>query len=180
MRPKTLLLATAALMLAACGPAMDRGAALPPPTDPGLQPPPIYGLLGQRAELNLTSGQVSALDSLATAVTRENRPLLREIEQFRGPDGRRRATAEERARADTLIARIRANSRQAAEQAGEILTEEQRERVCALRETHPARGARTPRPAPRREVPTVRLEPIGWPWCDPPEGGETPEASANR
>jgi Spy/CpxP family protein refolding chaperone len=180
MRPKTLLMATAALMLAACGPAMDRGAALPPPTDPGLQPPPIYGLLGQRAELNLTSEQVSALDSLATAVTRENRPHLREIGQFSGPDGRRRATAEERARADTLIARIRANSRQAAEQAGEILTEEQRERVCALRETHPARGARTPRPAPRREVPTVRLEPIGWPWCDPPEGGETPEASANR
>ena len=176
MRPTMIAMAAAALLVAGCGPVMDRGPALPSPTDPGLQPPPIYGLLGQRAELGLSSEQVTALDSLAIAINRENRPLLREIEGYRGPDGRRRATAEERARADTLIARIRANSRQAAEQVGEILTAEQRDRVCELREARPARQVRRPARAARQERPTVRLEPIGWPWCPDPDANEADAA----
>jgi hypothetical protein len=54
-----------------------------------LEPPPIYALLGYRTDLELTSEQVAALDSVAEEARDESAPLLRELEE-RTDNGRQR------------------------------------------------------------------------------------------
>jgi hypothetical protein len=170
-----LTLAVAAFAMTAC--AASTG--LPPDavvvTPLTLEPPPIYSLLGYRADLELTSEQIAALDSIGQAVRDENRELIEEL---------RRSSAERRNMGGALVVSeegrpvleaIRENQREAVNAVSRLLDETQRDRVCELsnrdnarnRPEASARQARSRRGAPNLEGDALQ-RPIGWNWCQTP------------
>ena len=98
------------------------------------QMPSIYALLGERQELGLTSAQVTALDSIAQALTDQNRPLEQRIraatESRSGGPVRRPRSDVARERFLSTLREIGDNNRRAMEGVGRTLTEEQRGKVC--------------------------------------------------
>src|SRR5690606_22358518 len=78
-----------------------------------VEPPPIYAIIGARADLMLSSEQVAALDSIAIAVQAANRPLIEDLEAVSpaARSGARRLTPE----GEPILEQIRANSREASE-----------------------------------------------------------------
>lgn len=99
-----------------------------------LEPPPVYALIGYRDRLELTSQQVTTLDSLATSVRQENSILmdslvLKAITSNRSP-GVLQVNPSER----PLLDRIRTNNRTVIDRVGELLTPDQEKGVCELYE----------------------------------------------
>jgi hypothetical protein len=159
------------LLLSACGrrSAGDMEGLLTPLT---VEPPPIYAIIGARADLMLTSEQVARLDSIAVAVQAVNRPLIEDLEEVSPParTGARRLTDA----GEPILEQIRANTRQASEQVHGLLTEGQREEVCELFNRRPGRAGpgAPPRQAPADSVATGRFG-MGprWYWCAPSNDG---------
>jgi hypothetical protein len=174
------------LLIAACGPAPQPAG---PPAVAALvgpiEPPPIYGLIGHRQTLRLTSEQVVALDSIGQHVSSENSPLVLRLREIRG-DFRGRSGADPRdgepmspsEEARTLMETIRRNNRAAAAGVQTVLTPEQQTRTCELfSETEQQRLRRAERRReqevrdrgerrPARGLPRIEMQPI-WPWCAP-------------
>ena len=149
-----------------------------------LEPPPIYSLLGYRTDLNLTSEQVTRLDSIAQSVRDENRELVEEL---------RRTSSERRSQGGVLLvseegrpvlAAIRENQVAAVDAVSQLLDETQREQVCSLTSREGQRGRRgesdrrAPESAERRDAGDANDErdglqrPVGWTWCQTPAADE--------
>jgi hypothetical protein len=172
-------------LLAGCGPsATTGGAPLTLVTPLTLEPPPIYGLLGYRSELNLTSDQVVALDSIAQRVRVETAPLVdqlreRSIQRPQRQPGVFQVGDEGR----PVLEAIRATHRQALTDVEALLTSEQQATVCRLFDDD--RTRRGERPGARREENRRQQQAVrravgadslalgwggrgrGWPWCAP-------------
>lgn len=168
------LLSLALMALAGCGPGRS-GYPAGSVNPLALEPPPIYSLFGYRAELELTSAQVEALDSIARAVKRRNDPVtdsLRAIANARG--GRARGIIPISDETRPMLERVRENNRAAALDVQELLTEGQEERVCRIvdqtrRGRERARGdrQRDPREVARADSALFMVSVTGWPWCVP-------------
>jgi hypothetical protein len=103
---------------------------------------PIQALLEHRAELRLSDAQVARLEEIDVQMRERNRPLVDELSRMRqamreqGPpraeltaaqlEERRRQHAEA---ARPLMKRIRQHNHEAMRQVGEVLNEEQKQRV---------------------------------------------------
>lgn len=165
------------LLLAACGgrrSAADMEGLLTPLT---VEPPPIYAIIGARADLELSSVQVAALDSIAMDIQATNRPLIEELEAATpsGRTGRRRITEA----GEPILAEIRANSRQGSEGVHALLTEDQRSKVCSLFERTALRGTQRASSPPADSAATNAAG-SRWYWCSPAGADEDGEAGARQ
>ena len=142
-----------------------------------LEPPPVYALIGYRDRLELTSQQVTQLDSIATSVQVANSVLIDSLQSKAVTTNRAPGVLQINPSERPLLQQIRDNTRRAVDQVAEVLTPAQETEVCELYE--PDRAAMTPRQ--RREDPedafrrgtsaarndsslTVRAFSV-WPWC---------------
>lgn len=100
------------------------------------QMPSVYGLIGARERLNLTSTQVNSLDSISEAVREENRPLTDSLRTItRSPNGGpilQPRTDMQREEMLPILRRIGENDRRAVSAVQQILTPAQRTSVCTL------------------------------------------------
>lgn len=135
------------------------------PLEVRTEPPPIYALFGYREQLELTSEQISTLDSIARAAQIENDTVLARIRQ--------RAEEREEEIDLTLLSQLTDVNLRTAERVGEVLTEEQRARVCELfeetrreRAEAAARPRRTDRRSSREDTPVLQHAIRTWPWCE--------------
>lgn len=177
MRNATALLL---LLLAACGPSVGGSGATALVGPLSLEPPPVYSLLGYRADLDLTSEQITALDSIGRAAAVRNRVVadsLRELPDVSG--GRYRGAIPVNEQTQPLLDRIREQNREAVRAVEEILTPEQETEVCRLFD--PARRDRDrdrATPVPRRrgginvDTTTYRSS-ARWSWCAPTMPADT-------
>jgi hypothetical protein len=178
--PKTMPIATmkrltrtlAVLALAGCSSAPP--AESPGPQQPWVPTPPVYALIGERQELELTSAQVTSLDSIGAALQAQNGPALAELRDIQQSAGgfRRRPSPEATERARPLIDSVRENNRRSQEAVRALLTQEQRTEVCRMfgsdRGDARRREARQqPRQQPRGFGPdtTVNVFRGPWTWC---------------
>lgn len=141
-----------------------------------LEPPPVYALIGYRDRLELTSEQVTALDSTAQAVRDENAPLIDELEEKAFTSTRAPGILQVNPPERPLLEKIRGNNRAALERVAAVLNPEQKTEVCELYEedrsdrrdrerrtdarrrgTGPGRGALT-------DSTMIRGFSV-WPWC---------------
>jgi hypothetical protein len=108
-------------------------------SDPGA----VLFLLGMRGELDLTSRQVTKLERINTDLDRLNLPLMarmteirrkfRELGSFEESRGERRQEFESHiGEARAVMERIQANNWTAMRQVGDVLTEQQKERLAKL------------------------------------------------
>jgi hypothetical protein len=168
------------LSVAACGaarPGGGAGRAGGPQPPAGIEPPPIYALLGQRERLELTSEQIAALDSIGIWIDTANSAaratlgpaLLDGGDPANGGPGRviPRDSASLAARSVVV-----ANNAAALNGVVAVLKEAQRARVCELFD--PERVAvRAPERRRRSVAPASGNR---WPWCAP--AGEATAQSA--
>jgi hypothetical protein len=164
------------LLVAACGspaqrqPAQSQPAQLPEdaPVAERVSPPPVHALLGHRAELNLTSEQIAALDSIGQAVFAVGDSIRAQlVERHAQQRGRR----DPRATPAFLesVAALSEHNRQAQEAVQDVLTDEQEARVCELF----ARDRRRASPPRQRADRNGRAAQIPvtpgavWSWCRP-------------
>lgn len=164
-------------VLAGCGPAPDPATAPRAVTPLGLEPPPIYSLLGFRQEIGLTSEQITRLDSIAEAVRQENAPLAQQLRERNPPRAQQRGLILVDSASQPLLNRLRENNLRAAEAVGELLTLEQKETACRLfdrrRDTAALRRQEADRArATQRRTPgglsvdsILGLRPGSWIWC---------------
>ncbi len=159
-------------MLAACG--------SPPPAPPTaaepavapLDPPPVFALIGARERLQLTSEQISALDSIGRWNSSANEGVIR--------DSRVREMRPGDPAVDSVARIVRQNNLQAGRGVETLLSDEQRRQVCEM--FRPERG-RDGRAAPRGAQDRPRAGAQGragrqgmmddrslsvWPWCTDP------------
>ena len=99
-----------------------------------LEPPPVYALIGYRDRLELTSQQVTSLDSLATAVREENNILVDSLEEKAITSNRSPGVLQVNPSERPLLDRIRSNNRAVIDKVAELLTPEQETGVCELYE----------------------------------------------
>ncbi|HEX9939930.1 MAG TPA: Spy/CpxP family protein refolding chaperone [Longimicrobium sp.] len=153
------------------------------------QMPSVFALIGARERLNLTSQQVTALDSIAEAVREQNRPLtdtLRTLTNSGGGGPIRAPRSEfQTQRFIPILNRMGDNNHRALAGVQAVLTPEQRAGVCTLAAEQREQRGRRRRDAPGRGGSTVRggMEPLfrdsvgggrrgrapgGWPWCTTP------------
>jgi hypothetical protein len=145
-------LSAAVLLLAACGGQQPQGGPQPAGSGRGTsrdsleremfaayrqaQMPSVFGLIGARERMKLTSAQVGALDSIAEAVREQNRPLtesLRATTRSRnGGPIRQPRDNEERQEFIALLRRAGENTRRGVDAIRAVLNEEQRATACAL------------------------------------------------
>lgn len=141
-----------------------------------LEPPPVYALIGYRDRLELSSQQVTALDSIATSVRTVNGPLIDTLQAKAITTNRTPGILQINPAERPILQQIRDNTRRALDQVAEVLTTEQETEVCELYEPdRPEPPAR-----PRREDPedafrrgtamrndsTVTFRGFSvWPWC---------------
>jgi hypothetical protein len=159
------------LVVAACGSAPPAAAPLPDgaPVAERVQPPPVHALLGFREELNLTSEQIAALDSIGQAVFAAGDTIRAEMLERHAQQRGRRDTRTTPAFIESLAA-LSEHSRQAQEAVQELLTDEQEARVCQLFEGDHRRAAPAPRARQNRNgraVPVPRASARVWSWCTP-------------
>ncbi len=184
------------LALAACGPATTPPASTPsgsaarPAAMGPIQTPPVYGLIGQREKLGLTSAQVTALDSIGVHIDRTNAPLMSRLRELRGEyGGRRNAPRPDSEELQPALEQLRRNNQQAMEGVRNVLTAQQRTTACELaRES--AREAMRDR---RGEYAQRDRQPRGmrgamaadsaltwsrptWTWCAAPAQGSAPRS----
>ena len=164
------------IAVAACGQAYEVSEPIPMASAPMLQAPPIYALLGQREKLELTSAQVTALDSVGVWVDTANASLTMQLREMRGEIRPRPAVAGEpqtTGEVQPIVERIRANNRQAMEGVKAVLTPEQQAKTCELfrNPRSDARDARAARANQRRPGMARDSLMVGrsrtWEWCDP-------------
>ncbi|MBW3629210.1 MAG: hypothetical protein KY464_07930 [Gemmatimonadetes bacterium] len=99
-----------------------------------LEPPPVYALIGYRDRLDLTSQQVTTLDSLATAVRDENGALVDSLEARAIINNRQPGVLQVNPSERPILDRIRANNRGVIDRVAELLNPEQETAVCELYE----------------------------------------------
>jgi hypothetical protein len=167
VRAYGLLLCVA--FLSACG-----GAPAPPGPQPGpvmfvRTELPVHALVGQRQTLGLSSAQVTALDSIGHELDRRNAPLLQSLPRLGERSGRDRTPPD-----TATFARLRENRAEAAEAVRQVLTEEQRVRVCEIfgarsRDVRAAQVRRAQETRPRGTAAAAAgMAPRHvWPWCAP-------------
>jgi hypothetical protein len=144
-----------------------------------LEPPPIYSLLGFREDLELTSEQITALDSIAQAVERRNAPViaeLRRVGESRSRRSRGAIVVNEQTR--PLLEQVRDSNREAVRAVEELFTPEQEREVCRLfdlerrgsrregerEERRDARRGPLPRMGAEADTTLFRQGPV-WSWC---------------
>lgn len=182
-------LALLCLLIAGCGtpaqrPAPANQATLITPLM--LEPPPIYALIGFRERLQLTSQQITALDSVATALNRENSQLVDELREKATPT-RNQVGLVVGQTEQPLLQRVRDNNRRAAQSVGELLDPTQEQAACQLfndeedtRRSRRADSAQRRRrgPPPRsgglRPDTTMMTSRGVWPWCGTPAAAAQP------
>jgi hypothetical protein len=188
------VLAVLLVSAAACGGAPAEPASAPAAGMPfgSLEAPPVHSLIGHRQALELTSEQITVLDSIGQHVNAANRPLMQQMgelrAQFRGRTGRDMRTGEvvpggEEGR--SLLEQIRQNNRDAVEGVREVLTPAQQQRACALyrdadqrRQRAAAARAQQPGGAARARGATERpAVATVWPWCAEPGTPGAPAAT---
>jgi hypothetical protein len=156
---KRLLPAFGILALAACyssAPPLQQPAV---PEQPPVPRPPVNALIGERQELNLTSAQVTALDSIGVALAASNNPAITQLQALQPSGGFRRTSAADVEKARPLLDSIRENNRRAQEAVRALLTEQQRADVCRM--FAPDRREQRRRDAAERQarqMPRGRLE----------------------
>lgn len=174
-----LLLAVLASTAACAGSATRQDVPRPTLVTPlGLEPPPIYALLGFRDKIELNSAQINALDSIAIYTHDQNEPLIRTLRDSSSAP-RNRAGMIVAGEQQSILGKIRTNNKQAATSVAELLTPEQEEAVCTVFEDarqermdrlHDAVGNRN-RNRRRGEVSGEAADSIlalglnVWPWC---------------
>lgn len=140
--------------------------------------PSIYGLLGERQRLRLTSAQVTTLDSIGVVLAAANDSLRRSVREAWNGD-RPRPGREQWQRTQPALVQIARNNRAASMLVHNTLTEEQRGIACDIQAEVRARRPEPVRRAPPgsrriggRRAPadsaTLRRAPDGWHWCPPP------------
>jgi hypothetical protein len=184
---RSAVLALLLVSAAACGGAPAEPASAPPPAAMpfgSLEAPPVHSLIGHRQALELTSAQITVLDSIGQHVNAANRPLMQQMgelrAQFRGRTGEAVPGGEE---GRSLLEQIRQNNREAVEGVREVLTPAQQQRACALyrdadQRRQRAAAGRTQQPtgaARARGAPERPAVATVWPWC---AEAETPGAPA--
>jgi hypothetical protein len=169
-------------LVAACGGGAPRAGIDPNTfvTPLTLEPPPIYALLGFRRDLELSSEQVAALDSIAQAAQEEIRPLVRELQDHGRERPRQPGTIDVGTAGQPVLEEIREKQRRTVEAVAEVLSEQQRETVCRLFDRSRTGSRAQPRgsagaahdDAQSRGMPV----PVGWHWCS--GSGAVTEAEA--
>ena len=155
------------LFLAACG-GGGRAVMEAPAGPPPIRAPSMFALLGERERLQLTSQQIEALDSIGRWLARETQDLREDFDPQARPD-----SAVLAARSESMTAlHVRA-----IQGVRELLTEEQRERVCDLQEERASEARegreRQARPTVLRRGATGSFSGVGrWTWCPEPEEDE--------
>jgi hypothetical protein len=140
--------------------------------------PSVYGLLGERQRLQLTSAQVTTLDSIGVVLAAANDSLRRSVREAWNGD-RPRPGREQWQRTQPALVQMARNNRAASMLVHNTLTEEQRGIACDIQAEVRARRPEPVRRAPPgsrriggRRVPadsaTLRRPPDGWHWCPPP------------
>jgi len=161
----------------------------------GAQMPSVYGLIGARERLKLTSAQVTALDSIAEAVREQNRPFADSLGRFTrtGSGGPIRMPTNDAQRRDfiDILQRMGVNTRRGVDGVQAVLNAEQRTAACALAAEE--RSERFGRMEGRggmggggiggrrsRGMPGMMGDSIGgrggggWPWCETRPRGVRP------
>jgi len=157
----------------------------------GTQAPSIYGLIGARERLGLTSPQVTTLDSIAESLRTRNARLSDSLRAIRdvGPGGPLPLPRDsaERAGFVRVLQQIARNNQASVASVQALLTEDQRRIACEIqRESPGGRGGMgmrgrgsggPPRGGMRRGMPGMEMEGDsamragrGWPWCPRPAG----------
>jgi hypothetical protein len=142
----------AVLLLAACGGRQTQDGPVPAGSGRGMprdslqrelfvawraaQMPSVYGLIGARERLRLTSRQVTALDSIAEAVREQNRTFADSLGRFTrtGGGGPIRMPTNDAQRRDfiTILQRMGANTRRGTDAVHAVLDAGQRTTACTL------------------------------------------------
>jgi hypothetical protein len=99
-----------------------------------LEPPPVYALIGYRDRLELSSQQVTTLDSLATAAREANGILVDSLEEKAITNSRQPGVLQVNPSERPILERIRTNNRAVMDQVAALLTPEQESSVCELYE----------------------------------------------
>jgi hypothetical protein len=180
----TIRISLAALLLAlsACASAGGAGRRSDPELAAayrGTQAPSIYGLIGARERLGLTSPQVTTLDSIAESLRTRNTRLSDSLRTVRrvgagGPIPLPRDSAE-RAGFVPVLREMARNSQASVAAVQALLTEDQRRIACEIqRESPGGRGGMRGGPpgGMRRGMGGMEMEgdstmrvARGWPWC---------------
>lgn len=173
------------------------GAGAPPDAEgivtmASFDPPPVYALLGYRAELELTSAQIASLDSIAEAAQDENERLVEELLERSEGGTRNRGFIRPGPEVDPIVDELRSAQRRAMDAVAGVLAADQREEVCRLfTRDRPRPGGdraatserRRPQPAaPDRAGGAERSRGAGrspspWGWCRSPEDTTDPSAA---
>jgi hypothetical protein len=162
----------------------------------GAQMPSVYGLIGARERLKLTSPQVTALDSIAEAVREQNRPFTDSLGRFTrtGSGGPIRMPTNDAQRRDfiVILQRMGVNTRRGVEGVQAVLNTEQRAAACALaaeerserfgrREGRGGMGGGGIGGRRSRGMPGMMGDSLGgrgmgggWPWCETRPRGVRP------
>lgn len=170
------LLPFAVLLLAACS-----GGNAPPAGPPlgdvtPVETPRIFGLLGEREELGLSSAQVTSLDSIAEALRRSNAPVEDSLRAFYERRGRPRSVGAQREmmrESLPLLEQAWANNRRAMDAVRDVLAPAQREKVCQGQQRRGERREEMMRDRDTRPRTIRRMDPDsveartirGWSWC---------------
>ncbi|CAN5794683.1 hypothetical protein BH23GEM6_BH23GEM6_01990 [soil metagenome] len=170
-------------ILVGCGGVQDPASAPRAIAPVVLEPPPVYSLLGYRQEIGLTSEQVTALDSIAEGVRRENAPLVQRLRERNPASAQQRGFILIDTVARPVLEQVRQNNREAAAAVGEVLTTEQRASACRMfeqqqRERMTRRGSQAEDARARQQQQgrgAIRVEPSDtavvrgavWGWCSP-------------
>lgn len=190
---KRMMLMIGLAALAACGGQPDPENGPAPASAPGPEgmegtlvldmsgagTPSVYGLLGERQRLRLTSAQVTTLDSIGVVLAAANDSLRRTVREAWNGD-RPRPGREQWARTQPALVQIARNNRAASTLVHNTLTEEQRGIACEIQAEVRARRPEPVRRAPpgRRRIggrrvaadsAALRRPPDGWHWCAAPE-----------
>lgn len=153
-----------------------------------LEPPPIYALLGHRQDLNLTSAQITQLDSIAESTREANAALVEGLRTRARERASRNRSGVLQVDEETapLLERVRASHRRAAEAVRAVLSDEQQATTCRLfgeqrRLDAEQRGSATRDRRARRGRQGVPADTVGgwsgrsvWPWCDQGAKATTP------
>jgi hypothetical protein len=167
-------------VLAGCGAVQDPASAPRAVTPIALEPPPVYSLLGFRQEMGLSSQQVTALDSVAEGVRRENAPLVQHLRDQNTARAEQRGFIVVDSASQPVLEQLRENNQSAVAAVGEILNPQQRTVACRLfdesRRDRMTRQSRQAQEARAREARArARMDRIDtglatggpWTWCTP-------------
>ena len=155
-----------------------------------MEPPRVYALIGDRERLQLTSAQITALDSIGEWVTEANREPNQQMRSrlARAPRRGGRPTPVAQAGAQPLMEQMARNNEQAMKGVEALLTDEQKRLACeiARERREDVMGVGEGGQAPDTRVPGVVRRPgtgmqrvrgdsltllrRGWRWCRPQAG----------